>query len=100
VHPPTEARYAPYSAVTPGAAGPSLVEAAVGHERLIELTIEAAPRELLLRALGAALARTSRQLGTLERLVAPALRERIRGISATLDEREREDQVRARMRRA
>ena len=47
-------------------------------------------------SLGAALARTSRQLHTLEHKVAPALRDRIAAIGRALDEREREEHTRLR----
>ena len=55
-----------------------------------------AARELHVRALGQALARTSRQLHTLEQRVAPALRARIAAIGRALDEREREEHTRLR----
>lgn len=80
----------------PGAWGPTAVEAADLYERLSEQVLEAAPRELLVRALGQALARTSRQLSTLEQRVAPDLDARRRLIGRALDEREREDHLRLR----
>lgn len=80
----------------PGAWGPAAVEAADRHERLVDRILEAAPRELLVRALGQALARTTRQLNTLEQAVAPVLAGRVRSIARGLDEREREDHLRVR----
>jgi vacuolar-type H+-ATPase subunit D/Vma8 len=49
---------------------------------------------MLLRRLGEALAQTSRQVNTLERRLAPALRAAVTGIRRTLDEREREERLR------
>lgn len=80
----------------PGAWGPAAVEAADRYERLVERILDAAPRELLVRALGQALSRTTRQLNTLEQAVAPVLAARARSIARGLDEREREDHLRLR----
>jgi len=52
------------------------------------------PAELLLRRLADALARTSRQVNTLDRRVRQLLDGQIRWIQGTLGEREREDHVR------
>jgi vacuolar-type H+-ATPase subunit D/Vma8 len=62
--------------------------------------LDAVSREAHVRALGAALARTSRQLHTLEQRVAPALATQIAGLSRALAERDREDQTRLRKVRA
>ncbi|MBX6363840.1 MAG: V-type ATP synthase subunit D [Gemmatimonadetes bacterium] len=78
----------------PGAAGPAAVAAADRFERLAELLLDAAPREALLRRLGEALAQTSRQLHGLERRLAPELARRVTAVRRTLDEREREEQLR------
>lgn len=80
----------------PGATGPALFEAANRFERLAAVLLDAASRELHVRSLGQALARTSRQLHTLEQRVAPALRDRIAAIGRALDEREREEHTRLR----
>ncbi|MBK9034734.1 MAG: V-type ATP synthase subunit D [Myxococcales bacterium] len=80
----------------PAATGPVLVEAASRFERLAAELLDAAARELHVRALGQALARTSRQLHTLEQRVAPALRARLAAIGRALDEREREEHTRLR----
>jgi H(+)-transporting ATP synthase subunit D len=63
-------------------------------EELLGLLIESAPRELLLRRLADAVARTGRQLNALERRVAPDLRTRSVQVRRLLEEREREDLVR------
>lgn len=83
-------------ATAPGPIGGALFEAANRFERLGAALLDAAQRELEVRALAVALARTSRQLNTLEQRVAPALRERIAAIAGALDEREREEQARLR----
>lgn len=80
----------------PGPTGPALYEASNRFEELAAELLAAAPREVLLRALGQALARTSRQLHTLEQIVIPALRTRVAAVAAALDEREREEHTRLR----
>jgi len=78
----------------PGSTGPAAAAAASAFERLADLLLEAAPREMLIRRLGEALARTSRQVNTLERRLAPALRGSVTAIRRALDEREREERLR------
>jgi len=79
--------------LVPGTA-PAAVEAAEAFERLTDLLVRAAPREMLLRRLGTALAQTTRQVNRLERRVAPGLRRQASQVRAALDEREREEHVR------
>lgn len=81
-------------ATAPPLTGPSAASAATGFERLVEVLLGGASREILLRRLGEALSRTSRQVHALEHRVRPRLDERIRTIQRTLDEREREDHFR------
>ena len=78
----------------PVGVGGSAVRAAERFERLVEELLEAAPREMLLRRIGEALARTSRQVNTLERRLTPRLAADIARIRQVLDEREREERVR------
>jgi V/A-type H+/Na+-transporting ATPase subunit D len=78
----------------PGSTGPTTVRAATEFERLTELLLDAAPREMLMRRLGEALSQTSRQVNTLERRVAPELRQDMVGVRRALDEREREERLR------
>jgi V/A-type H+-transporting ATPase subunit D len=87
--------------VPPGAVSGATTEATAAFEELTELLLDAANRETLLGHLGEALARTSRQVNTLERRLQPALTAHLVAIWRTLDEREREDHVRLerRMRR-
>ena len=80
----------------PSEAGAGAVGAASAFERLTELLLEAAPQEMLLRRLGGALAQTSRQVQTLERLVSPRLSAEIARVRRVLDEREREERLRLR----
>jgi V/A-type H+/Na+-transporting ATPase subunit D len=84
----------------PGTTGPALFEAANRFELLASQLLDAVAREAYVRALGAALVRTSRQLHTLEERVAPELRAEITAITQALDERAREDQTRLRLLRA
>jgi H(+)-transporting ATP synthase subunit D len=78
----------------PGATGAAALQAADEFEDLAELLLEAANRETLLRRLGDAVARTSRQVNTLERRVSPDLTSTIVRIRRALDEREREEHLR------
>jgi V/A-type H+/Na+-transporting ATPase subunit D len=78
----------------PGSTGPAAAAAATEFETLIDLLLDAAPREMLLRRLGEALARTSRQVNTLERRLAPQLAGAIAGVRSALEEREREEHLR------
>lgn len=72
----------------------SVTGAAIAFETLAELLLDAAGREALLRRVGAALSRTSRQVNTLERRLDPALRGQLTAVRRTLDEREREEHLR------
>ena len=78
----------------PGTTGPRTVRAATEFERLAELLLDAAPREMLIRRLGGALSQTSRQVNMLERRVAPDLRAEMVGVRRALEEREREERLR------
>jgi V/A-type H+-transporting ATPase subunit D len=78
----------------PAATGARATRAANEFEHLTELLLEAAPREMLLRRIGEALAQTSRQVHTLERRVSPQLERDISRVRRVLDEREREERLR------
>jgi V/A-type H+/Na+-transporting ATPase subunit D len=78
----------------PSLTGPAAAAATDAFEELLELLLDSASLDLLLRRLALALQRTSRQVNTLERRVAPELREQIERVRALLEEREREDHVR------
>jgi len=78
----------------PGSTGPGAVRATSEFERLTELLLDAAPREMLIRRLGEALSQTSRQVNTLERRVAPTLLRDMVNVRRSLDEREREERLR------
>ncbi|HEX2451788.1 MAG TPA: V-type ATP synthase subunit D [Gemmatimonadales bacterium] len=79
---------------SPAWTAPSAQVTATAFETLTELLLDAAGREALLRRLGDALARTSRQVNTLERRLDPALRGQLTAVRRTLDEREREEHLR------
>ena len=83
-------------ALVPFRSDPSPLLASERFEELLALLLAAASRETLVRRLGAALRRTSRQVQSLERRLAPALHSEIRRIEGILGEREREEQVRLR----
>lgn len=87
-------------ATAPSSTGPALFEATNRFEHLASQLLQAVARESRVRALGTALARTARQLHTLEQRVAPELAARAHDIAAALDERDREDQTRLRTLRA
>ncbi|MFN7955700.1 MAG: V-type ATP synthase subunit D [bacterium] len=78
----------------PAALGAAAATAATEIERLGELLLDAAGREALLRRVGEAVSRTSRQVNVLEYRVTPALTARLAAIRRTLDEREREEHLR------
>lgn len=92
-HPPI-ARTLGARGTAPAGTGLAAERAAAGFERLTELLLDAAPREMLLRRLGQALARTSRQVRTLEHRVSPRLQGDIARVRLALDEREREERLR------
>lgn len=93
---PTLVRTPAARGTAPGSVGPAAVAAAREFETLVELLLDAAPREMLLRRLGEALAQASRQVNTLERRLLPALRRETTDVRRALDEREREDRLRLR----
>jgi vacuolar-type H+-ATPase subunit D/Vma8 len=78
----------------PGSSGPTATAAAAEFERLAELLLDAATREMMIRRLGEALSQTSRQVHTLERRVAPSLLDQLGTVRRTLEEREREEHLR------
>jgi H(+)-transporting ATP synthase subunit D len=90
----TITRTLPARGTAPGPTSPLAARAATQFEQLVDLLVEAAPRELLLRRLGAALTRTSRQVHALEQRVMPTLDDQIARVSRALDEREREEKFR------
>jgi vacuolar-type H+-ATPase subunit D/Vma8 len=71
----------------PPLTGPAAAAAAGAFEQMIELLLDAASTELLLRRLAEALRRTSRQVNTLENRVAPGLSSEIHRVRALLEER-------------
>lgn len=79
---------------TPAGSGLATSVAAAGFEEFAELLLEAAPHEMVLRRVGEALARTSRQVHMLERRVAPKLQRDAARIGRVLEEREREERLR------
>lgn len=79
---------------SPAETGPAAAMAADEFESLVELLLDAAGREMLIRRLGEALSHTSRQLNTLEQRVAPDLEAQIARTRSILDEREREEHSR------
>lgn len=84
-------------ATAPSSVGIALLEATNHFELLASQLLHAITRESQVRALGNALARTSRQLHTLEQRVAPELSARATTVASALDERDREDQLRLRL---
>lgn len=93
---PTIERTLEARGTAPGPTGPTAIEAAQAFETLTQLLLEAAPREMLLRRLGQAVAQTSRQVRALERRVEPDLTSAVSTMTNLLDEREREEHMRLR----
>lgn len=73
-------------------AAPAL--AATAFEELLELLLEAAPKEFLMRRLGHELSRATRLVNTLEQRVATGLQADLSHVRRTLEEREREEHLR------
>lgn len=80
----------------PGFTGPAASDTAREFETLVALLLGAAAEDMVLRRLGDELARTSRQLNTLQYRLAPEIRALLASIRSVLGEREREEQFRAR----
>ena len=78
----------------PASVNLATAEAARQFEVFTDLLLDAAPREMLIRRLGEALAQTSRQVNSLDRRVAPDLRAQMATMRRTLEEREREERLR------
>ena len=93
---PTWERDLAARATAPGVTEPVLVDAANRFEELLARLLDAVGPEARVRALGASLARASRQLHTLEQRVRPELDAEIAATTRALDERDRDDHVRLR----
>lgn len=76
--------------------GPATAQAATEFERLIELVLEALPKEQLVRRLGDALAKATRQVNTLQLRVEPKLAAELSAVKRLLEERERDERSRLR----
>jgi V/A-type H+-transporting ATPase subunit D len=81
-----------------GTGDASLAAAAEQFERLLELLLDVAPEEDLVRKLGRALNHVGRLVNTLEQRVAPSLERDVATMRQVLDEREREEHLRLRRR--
>jgi V/A-type H+-transporting ATPase subunit D len=90
--PPLVTRSLAARALTPADATATI--AAEDLERLIELVLEAAPKEFLMRKLGHELSRATRLVNTLEQRIAVTLTSDLSNIRRTLEEREREEHLR------
>lgn len=77
----------------PGSTGPAAADAAARFEELTALLLAAAPAELRVSRLAAAVAQTSRQLHVLEQRLEPTLAGQIAAVRRTLEEREREEHL-------
>lgn len=78
------------------AVGPAAAQTASEFEHLIELVIEALPKEQLVRRLGDALSKATRQVNTLQLRVEPALSGELNALRRLLEERERDERSRLR----
>jgi V/A-type H+-transporting ATPase subunit D len=91
---PVLARGLDVRGTAPALTGPAAATAASRFEELADLLIDAAPREQRVRRLGDAVARSTRQMRTLEQRVVPALLHQIGEVRRRLDEQEREERIR------
>jgi H(+)-transporting ATP synthase subunit D len=80
--------------VLPGPGESVVHETARQFESLIEQLLDAAPKEHVMRRIGQVLSRTTRLVNTLEQRVALRLEADLSRIRRTLNEREREEQLR------
>ncbi len=92
--PPALVRGAAARGTIPGYGDATAELAAREFERLVELLLEAAPKELLMRHLGEALSRATRLVNTLEQRVAVQVGAQLASMRRTLEEREREERLR------
>ena len=76
--------------------GPATAQTASEFERLIELVLEALPKEQLVRRLGVALSKATRQVNTLQLHVEPSLTAELKSLRRMLEERERDERSRLR----
>ena len=76
--------------------GPAAAQAATEFERLVDLVIESLPKEQLVRRLGDALAKATRQVNTLQLRVEPTLTIELNALRRMLEERERDERSRLR----
>ena len=76
--------------------GPAAAQTATEFEGLVELVLQALPKEQLVRRLGVALAKATRQVNTLQLRVEPTLTAELSALRRTLEERERDERSRLR----
>lgn len=76
--------------------GPAAARTATEFEHLVELVLESLPKEQLVRRLGVALSKTTRQVNTLQLRVEPALTSELHALRGMLEERERDERSRLR----
>ncbi len=81
---------------TAAAVGPAAARTADEFEQLVELVLESLPKEQLVRRLGVALSKTTRQVNTLQLRVEPALTAELHALRGMLEERERDERSRLR----
>lgn len=70
------------------------LEAAEAAERMVEQLVQCAPLERNIQLLGEEVKKTNRRINALNEYLLPKLREEVRTIARTLEEREREDTFR------
>lgn len=76
--------------------GPAAAQTATEFEQLVELILDALPKEQLVRRLGDALAKATRQVNTLQLRVEPVLTAELSSLRRMLEERERDERSRLR----
>lgn len=81
---------------TAASVGPAAAQAGTEFEGLVELVLESLPKEQLVRRLGTALGKATRQVNTLQLRVEPALTSELHALRGMLEERERDERSRLR----
>jgi H(+)-transporting ATP synthase subunit D len=76
--------------------GPAAAKATAEFENLVALALDALPKEQLMRRLGVALNKATRQVNTLQLRVEPTLSSELRRVQVMLEERERDERSRLR----
>ena len=94
-HTPIQRTLTARETAAPGV-GPAAAQTATEFEMLVELVLAALPKEQLVRRLGVALSKATRQVNTLQLRVEPTLASELSSLKRRREERERDERSRLR----